>query len=173
MAPIVFNISFSYPDQVKAQAAVRDLAGRFTTDNVTLNRVRDEVHQGFWQDMSMGVHTKPAPPPPVGEIVGVLDTVADGIGRSKSPGFSGVGTWCGAGFGLLAGLAMRRPRGVRQLGEFALAGFAVVCGLSYLIPNRFTSSAVMTVAPAILTEDPQTPLSAAIPSSSVKWSRTF
>jgi hypothetical protein len=167
MAPVVFSISFSYPDQVKAQATVRDLAGKFTAENTNLNRVRDEEYQGFWGDMSRAAHTKPAPPPPVGDMVGVLNTASwpMEVSGANRVVFLVRGLGAGLVLGLLAALAMRRPRGVWLLGGFALAGFVVACALSFVIPNRFTSTAVMTVAPAILTEDPLAPLPAATPAA--------
>jgi capsular polysaccharide biosynthesis protein len=167
MAPIVISISFSYPDQVKAQATVRALAGRFIEENSNVNRERTAAYRGFWQDMSAFAHTKPAPPPPVGEIVGVLNTAnlpTDSVGPNRLV-FVARGLGVGLVLGLLAAVGMRRPRGVWQLGGFAVAGFAVACALSYLIPNRFTSNGVMTLSPAILTEDPLTPLPAATPAA--------
>jgi capsular polysaccharide biosynthesis protein len=163
MAPIVFSISFSYPDQAKAQATVRRLAGKFTEENANVNRERVESYQGFWEDMARFAHTNPAPPAPVGEIVGVLNTASlpmDSVGPNRLA-FLAWGLGVGLAVGLLVAAGMRRPRGVWQLGGFALAGFAVACALSYLIPNRFTSTASMEIAPAMLTEDPLEPLPAA------------
>jgi hypothetical protein len=49
---------------------------------------------------------------------------------------------------------MRRPRGLWQLGGFAAAGCVLAGGASFLIPDRYTSTAVMEIAPEQLTEDP-------------------
>jgi capsular polysaccharide biosynthesis protein len=51
----------------------------------------------------------------------------------------------------LAALGIRRPRGVRQLAGFAVAGCVLAAVASYLIPNRYTSTAVMLISPAVLT----------------------
>ena len=167
MAPVVFSISFSYPDRLAAQETVRALAGKFTEENANTNRTVTDSYQGFWEDMAAFAHTKPAPPPPVGEIVAVLNTARSPM-ESVGPNRVVFLVW-GVGAGLLLGLlvvvGMRRARGVWRLGGFALAGFAVACALSYLIPNRFTSTATMQIAPAIVTEDPLTPLPAATPAA--------
>jgi hypothetical protein len=165
MAPVVFGISFSYPDPVKAQAAVRALAAKFSEANVNQERVRDDVYRGFWGDMATVAHTKPAPPPPVGEIVGVVNTASLPIESANRLTFLTRGLGAALFLSLLAAIAMKRPRGVRQLTGFALAGFAVACAFSYLIPNRFTSTAVMQIAPALLTEDPLAPQSTATPAA--------
>lgn len=167
MAPIVFSISFSYPDQAKAQETVRVLAGKFAAENVNINRVRNQDYQGFWRDMTTFEHAKPAPPPPVGDIVGVLNSAnlpTESVGPNRLV-FLAWGLGAGLLLGLLAAVGLRKPRGVWKLAGFALAGFAVTCAGSFLIPNRFTSTATMEIAPAMLTEDPLTPLSPATPAA--------
>jgi uncharacterized protein involved in exopolysaccharide biosynthesis len=167
MAPIVFSVSFSYPDQVKAQAVVRALADTLTRENASTNRIEAESYLGFWRDWAKFEHTKPAPPPPVGEIVGVLTTASSPVEASGPNRVAFLARGLGAGLilGLLAAVALRRPRGMWLLGGFALAGFVVAFAASFLIPNRFTSKATMQIAPAILTEDPLAPLPAATPAA--------
>ena len=43
--PIVVSISLAYPDQVKAQAAVRELATKFTRANATVNHYREMAYR--------------------------------------------------------------------------------------------------------------------------------
>lgn len=167
VAPVVCTISFSYPDRVKAQATVRELTRRFTEVNAIANRNRVAMYQGFWGDMSLVANTKPAPPPPTGEVLGVLDTASlpvDSSGSNRAVFLAG-GLGAGLALGLLAALAMRWPGGIWQVGGYALAGCVVACALSFAIPNRYTSTAVMEITPALMTEDPMAPLPAATPAA--------
>jgi hypothetical protein len=154
--PIVFSVSFSYPDQMKAEAALRVLAAKFTDANVNDNRNRATVYRDFWQDESISNHAKPAPPPPVGDTVSVLDPPSPPK-QSEGPNrmlFLAWGLGAGLLVGLLAALAMRRPRGVWHLGGFAVAGCVLAWTASFLIPDRYTSTAIMMLSPAVITEDP-------------------
>ena len=164
--PIVFSISFAYPDQVKAQAAVRKLAAKFTEANAVSNRLRESAYTNFWHDVATEAaveadvlhHARPAlatPPPPVGETVAVLDPAS--LPKSLGPNRIAFLAWgMGAGLllGVLAALAMRWPRAVWQLGGFALSGCILAVAASFLIPNRYTSTASVEITPAGLTEDP-------------------
>jgi uncharacterized protein involved in exopolysaccharide biosynthesis len=161
LAPIVFSISFAYPDQALAQAAVRDLAAKFTQANETSNRNRANMYQNFWKDQASEAefhHEKmaPAPPPPVGDTLAVLDPASvpkESVGPNRMV-FLASGLGAGLLLGLLAALGMRHPRGIRRLAGFAAAGCALAAGASFLIPNRYTSTAVVQVTPMELTEDP-------------------
>jgi polysaccharide biosynthesis transport protein len=156
LAPIVLSISFAYPDQVKAQSAVRELAAKFTQANETMNRNQTNMYRHFWQDvatLAASHHEKMAPAPPVGDTLAVLDPASlpkepEGPNRIV---FLAWGLGAGLLFGLLAALGIRRPRGVRQLAGFAVAGCVLAAVASYLIPNRYTSTAVMLISPAVLT----------------------
>jgi hypothetical protein len=64
----------------------------------------------------------------------------------------------GLGAGMLAAVPIRWPRGAWQLALFAVGGCVLAGGASELIPNRFTSTAVMSIFPAAITEDPLAPL---------------
>lgn len=153
--PIAFSISFSCPDQMKAQAAVRALATKFTEENSNRDRNRATLYRDFWQDWSIAYHAKPAPPPPVGDTVSVLDPPSPPK-QSAGPDrvvFLAWGLGAGLLVGLLAALAMRRPRGVWHLG-FAAAGCVLAGPASFLMPDRYTSTAIMMLTPAQLTEDP-------------------
>jgi uncharacterized protein involved in exopolysaccharide biosynthesis len=161
LAPMVLSISFVYPDQVLAQAAVRELAAKFTRANKTMNRNEANMYLNFWKDEATEAafhHQKmaPAPPPPVGDTLAILDAASlprEPVGPNRIV-FLAWGLGTGLLLGLLAALVVRWPRGVRRLAGFAAAGCAVAGAASFLIPDRYTSSAVLTVTPAILTEDP-------------------
>jgi hypothetical protein len=56
--------------------------------------------------------------------------------------------------GLVIAFTIRQPRRALQLGGFALAGCMVAALVSLLIPETFTSTAVMEIVPVRLTEDP-------------------
>ena len=108
------------------------------------------MYRHFWQDVASDAafhheKTAPAPPPPVGDTLAVLDAASlpkDPVGPNRMV-FLAWGLGAGLLLGLLAALAMRRPRGVRHLAGFAVAGCALAGAVSFLIPNRYTSTAVM------------------------------
>jgi len=167
LSPIILDISFAYPDQVKAQAVVRELENRFARASLTADRERDNTYRSFWHDQSVFSHAKPAPPPPLGDFVVGLNPASL---PKESPGPSRVAylIW-GLGVGLLLGLlavfAMRWPRGILQLSGFAAAGCILAGAASFLIPNRYMSTAVMRITPAELMEDPLTPIPPATPAA--------
>jgi uncharacterized protein involved in exopolysaccharide biosynthesis len=156
MAPIVLSISFEYPDQVKAQAVLRELVTKFAEQNFTINRFRDALYRAFWKDEAAAHQAKPAPPPPVGEIVVVLDppSLPNKPMWPNRIAFLAWGLGSGLLLGLLAGLARRQPRRVWQVAGFAAAGCVLAGAASFLIPDRYTSTAVMRITSAQITEDP-------------------
>jgi hypothetical protein len=166
-APIVFSVSFTYPDQAKAQAVVRSLVKRFAEANLVSNRERTTRYQNFWQDMSAGSLAKAVPPPPVGDTVAVLDPASRPMESERQNRITFLAWGLGAGLllGMLAVLAMRWPRGVSRLGGFAAVGCVAAWSASFLIPNRYTSTAVMRIAPAEITEDPLATAPAATPAA--------
>jgi hypothetical protein len=123
------------------------LAARFTEANATTNRLRETAYRNFWRDK--------APPPPVGDTVAVLDpaSLPKPLGPNRIA-FLAWGLGAGLMLGLLAALARRWPRGVWKLGGFAAAGCILAGATSFLIPNRYTSTASVEIIPALLTEDP-------------------
>jgi uncharacterized protein involved in exopolysaccharide biosynthesis len=172
VAPIVFSVSFDYPDRVKAQAVVRDLAAKFGEANATSNRNRANMYQSFWRDQAAeatALHQakQAAPPPPVGDTLAVLDPASvpqEPVGPDRTA-FVASGLGAGLLLGLLAALAMRWPRGMRRLCGFAAAGCVIAGAASFLIPSRYTSDAVLEVTPALLTEDPLATPPAATPAA--------
>lgn len=151
LAPLEFDISFSYSDPVKAQLAVKALISRFMEENVTSNLERSAMHKSFWRNQ-----VKPAPPAPVGEIAELIDTATLPTKSSRPYLFANLARSVGLGvlLGLLAALIMRWPRASRKLGGFALAGCAVASAVCLLIPSLYTSTATMEILPAAITEDP-------------------
>ena len=104
----------------------------------------------------------------MGEAVEVRDTAAsqpvESAGRSRIV-YLTWGLGLGLLMGLLAALAMRWPRGAFQLGGFAVAGCVLAGAASFVIPNRYRSTAVMMISPAVITEDPLAPLPVATPAT--------
>ncbi len=156
--PLAVSISFSYPDRIKAQAVVRQLANKFIEENVDVNRFRDMMYRDFWQYMSAYEQAKPAPPPPLGAIVHVLHQANSTEAKPNRVVFLAWGLGAGLLLGLLAALVMRWPHGVMQLGGFAAAGCVLAAAVSFAIPSRYTSTAVMEISGAQITEDPFAPL---------------
>jgi uncharacterized protein involved in exopolysaccharide biosynthesis len=166
LAPIVYGFSFSYPDQIKVQAVVRELATKFTEDNVWMNRMGDDAYREFWQDMSAYNDARPAPPPPVGEMVGGLNQAS--LPRESGPNRIISLAWglsSGLVLGLLAALAMRWPRGLWRLSGFAAAGCVLACAASFLISDRYTSTGEIMLSPALITEDPLASIPPATPAA--------
>jgi uncharacterized protein involved in exopolysaccharide biosynthesis len=157
LVPMAFRLSFAYPDQVKAQAVVRELATKFTETNVMVQRNRASLYRAFWSDQAKSRPTPPVPPPPVGERLEVLEPprlpqTSSGPNRLA---FVAAGLGAGLLLGIVAALSLRRPRTVGLLGGCAVAGCAVAFAASFLLPERYVSTAVMRVTPAQVTEDPR------------------
>jgi uncharacterized protein involved in exopolysaccharide biosynthesis len=154
--PIVFSVSFNYPDPAKAQAVTQMLATKFTETNRAFNLGQAHLYQSFWNDQARRGETKPVPPPPVGEdlvVVGPpsLPHKADGQNRV---GLIAIGTAAGALLGVLLSLAHRKRRGGWLLAGTAGAGLLLAGAISFLIPDRYTSTAVMRVTPPQVMADP-------------------
>jgi len=116
LAPIVFTIAFTCPDGARTQATVRRITEIFIQSSLDEQKFRDAQYREFWQDVSRFEPAKPAPPPPVGEIVQVLQPASPPM-ASASPervAFPAWGLSTGLLLGLLAALAMRWLRGVWQ-----------------------------------------------------------
>jgi len=156
MAPFVFRVSFANPDQFKAQAVVRHLATKFSEQNATLNHWQGALYQAFWQDQAKAHHAKPAPPPPVGARLEILDPASLPASpvRPNRLVFLAWGLAGGLLVGLQAALSLRHPRGMWLLGGYAAAGCILAAAASFLIPDRYTSTAVMRISPPMITEDP-------------------
>jgi hypothetical protein len=134
--PMVVQISFAYPDRAKAQATVGALASGISQETALANREREATYKSLWQDMAALHLAKPAPPPPMGEIVAILDP------PSLPKESNGPNILAFVGWGLGAGL---------------LAGCILAAAASFLLPNRYTATAVTEIVPAKATEDPLAP----------------
>lgn len=172
LAPIVFSVSFDYPDRVKAQAVVRNLAAKFGEANEMSNRNRAYIYESFWREQAAeaaALHQAKvaAPPPPVGDTFAVLDParVPQEPVSPNRVAFLASGLGAGLLLGLLASLAMQWPRDMRRLCGFAAAGCVIAGAASFLVPDRYTSNAVLEVTPAQLTEDPLATPPAATPAA--------
>jgi len=156
---VVFRVSFSYPDQAKAQATVRALTARLTEENRIMTRDSANTYKDLWKDLAAAHLANSVPAPPPGDVIGVLDapsTPKDSIGPDHIA-FVAWGVSAGVLLGLLAALAISYPTGARRLAGFALMGCILAAAASFPIPNRFTATAVMEVVPAAVTEDPLAP----------------
>ena len=99
------------------------------------------LYADFWRDMANLQHTKAAPPPPVGDVVRVVDPASKPVG-AEGPNrflFLALGLGVGLLLGLFAAFGMRQPHGVRRLVGFGVTGFVLAAAASFLIPNRYTS----------------------------------
>jgi hypothetical protein len=151
-SPEAVRISFQYPDRVKAQATLYELVHRFTQENAALNRNKASLYNYFWADKVRAHEAAPPPPPPAGENVLVLDLPS--LPR-RGPGpnrwiFVAAGTL----LGLLAAVARQRRRGWLLLAASGAAGLALAAGFSFLLPDHYTSTAVMRITPPQVMENP-------------------
>jgi uncharacterized protein involved in exopolysaccharide biosynthesis len=156
ITPMTFSVSFAYPDRVKAQAVVNELVTKFGELNRLGNGYRGRLYEQFWKGEIATHNIKSVPPAPLGETLSVL-APASLPRKSVGPGlvlFLMGGLGAGLLLGLLAALAMRRSGGFWLLGGFATAGFVLATAASLLIPDRYTSTAVMRISPPEITEDP-------------------
>jgi hypothetical protein len=155
-APIAVRISFSYPDPVKAQAVLRELVTRFAEWSRIVNRNKAQLYQNFWQDQVQAHEAQPPPPPPAGENVEVIDqpSLPEKGAAPNRLGFVLAGIGAGGLLGILTGVARQRRRGGWMLAASAAAGLVLATALSFLLPDRYISSAVMRVRPPQVTEDP-------------------
>jgi len=148
---IVLSVSFLYPDQAKAQATVEELTRKFVEQDQNMSKEDTAAYLGFWGDMVQAKLSAPAPPPPTSEVARVLSPADQPL---HSPPNRFVFLAWGLGAGLLVAIVIRWPRGVLRLVPFAAAGFLLAAAPSYLLHNRFTSTAEMQITPAQITEDP-------------------
>ncbi len=151
LAPIAFSITFSYPDQTKAQAVVNELTRKFTDENANRNRMTEAAYRGLSHDISAVTNTNLPLAPPAGTARAVLNSATpptETVGMS--PALS-VATGLGIGLivGLLAVLALRWRHAALRLAVFGGAGFALTLALSYLVPVHYTSTAVVALTPLL------------------------
>ena len=139
-------VSFAYPDRAKAQATLLALMSEFLKRTSEKSRLRAEAWHEVWPQA--------APPAMV-----TIDVAGDASLPVKplSPNrlaYVVAGLGVGLGLGLLAALAMRRPGWVLRMAGGAAAGCALGAGVSFLMPTDYRSTAVLRIAPPIVTETP-------------------
>jgi hypothetical protein len=131
-----FSISFTYPDLVKAQEVTLELTQKLILINLTVNRNRASIWRTAWNE-----------DPPPGERLEVIANASDPrkAGGPNRVVFVAVGLLVG----ILIASVLRWPKPALRLAGFGLAGCALAAAVSYLIPNRYISTAVMRVTPAM------------------------
>jgi uncharacterized protein involved in exopolysaccharide biosynthesis len=155
-APVAMRISFAYPDQQEAQAVLRELVTRLAESNRIVNRNKASLYEVFWQDQIKAHEAQEVPPPPTGESLVVIDPPSapeKGAGPNRIA-FVLAGILAGGLLGVLAGLARLRRRGGWMLAASAAAGLVLASAVSFLLPDRYVSTAVMRLTPPQVTEDP-------------------
>jgi uncharacterized protein involved in exopolysaccharide biosynthesis len=143
---LALAISFSSPDPRKAQAVVQALTSQFI-DNNWRNR---EFDVNAWQKIW------PQSVPPRGAVkFEVLDpgSLPDKPINASRLTFAAVGLALGLALGLLAVITMRRPRWTLQMSAFATGCCALAVAVAFLLPQTYTSTAVVRIPP------PQVPAS--------------
>jgi uncharacterized protein involved in exopolysaccharide biosynthesis len=130
---IAYTISFEYPDRFKAQAVVREMVTKLIETNVTQERNANRV-----------------PGAPGSIVVEVLDPASDPV-KPVSPDrlqFAATGFAAGLPLGLLIAFLRRRPPGqasamLRFATATGVAGAVVAGAISFAIPSRYVSTAVL------------------------------
>lgn len=143
--PLTARISFAYRDREKAQAVVHWLVNRFSTVNLAANTRRTAIWRQVWPPSD--------PAPPEEELV-VLDPARlpnQPVGPNRLVFLAG-----GLGGGLLLGLiatsARRRLKWTLLMAGFAAAGCVLAIAASFLLPDRYTSTATLRFTPALVPE---------------------
>jgi hypothetical protein len=138
-SPVMVEISFAYPNVPKAEAVVQALVTRFMERHARIARNKQLVWQNFWKE--------DAPP---GSTISVVKAAsnAEAVESGPRPLVIGVGILVG----VLLAAVWCWPRVAWKLAAFAAGGCAIAGCVGYLIPSRYTSTAVMRMTPAI---DPQ------------------
>lgn len=140
---LALAISFSSPDPRKAQAVVQALTSQFI-DNNWRNR---EFNVNAWQKIW------PQSVPPRGVVkFEVLDPGAlpDKPVNASRVTFATIGLALGLALGLLAVITLRRPKWTLQMSAFAAACCALAVAVSFLLPQTYTSTAVMRIPPPLV-----------------------
>jgi hypothetical protein len=138
------RISFAYRNKEMAWAVVQELVSRFASLSVSMQRSQASLWITNWpSDL----------PPPEQEIV-VLDRASipnHPVGPNRllflAGGFAG-----GLLLGLIAASARLRPKWILQMAGFAAAGSALAIGLSFLVTERYTSTATLHFTTAVVPE---------------------
>ncbi len=151
---VTLSVSYSYPRAPEAKATASALVSKFLDLNQRQGRYLNDAYRDFWRDMASVEHLKSVPPAPAGEIADVV-AVASVPVRAEPNRFVFLawGFATGTLLGFLTVFVARRPR-QSGIAVFAAAGCVTAFAVSFLIPNRYTSTTIMRLAPAVLTENP-------------------
>ena len=138
------RISFAYRDREIAWAVVQNLVSQFVGLVVTANRSKASLWITNWPS---------DPPPPEQEVV-VLDrpSVPNHPADPNRLLFLAGGLCGGLLLGLIAASVLRQPKWTLQMAGFAAVGGAMAFGLSFLVPERYTSTATMSFTTAVVPE---------------------
>jgi hypothetical protein len=138
------RISFAYGNKEMAWAVVQELVSRLASLSVSMNG----------NQASLWITNWPSDPlPPEQEIV-VLDRPSipnRPVGPNRLLFLAG-GLGGGLLLGLIAASALRRPKWTLQMAGFGAAGSALAIGLSFLLPERYTSTATLHFTTAVVPE---------------------
>jgi uncharacterized protein involved in exopolysaccharide biosynthesis len=155
-----FTVSFSYPGQQKAQAVVRALTTQFIDQNLKANRSDESRWQTIW----------PQSVPPLAPALEVLDPASlpeKPINASREA-FAAVGLVLGLALGLLAAVALRRPRWTLKMAGFAVGCCGLTVAASFLLPETYRSTAVMQFTRAYVPEDLAASVSVTLPAKKLQ-----
>jgi uncharacterized protein involved in exopolysaccharide biosynthesis len=137
------KISFSSPDPRKARAVVNELTSRFIDKNWKNREFDANAWQKIWPQST---------PPRAMEKFEVLEP-GSLPERPTSPNrfaFAAIGLALGLALGLIATVALRRPKWTLQMAGFAAGCCALAVAVSFLLPQTYTSTAVMRIPPPLV-----------------------
>ena len=138
-------ISFTYPDKEKAQAVVRELGTEIVSDAARINTYREKDRQYMWP-------SEPRPPGQNLEILSVAVLPQKPAGPNRF-GLAACGLGAGLVLGLLTAFVMRWPKSSLRMAGFAAAGGGLAFGLSWLLPETYTSTTALRFYPPVAVPD--------------------
>ena len=149
-AGAAFLISFSYPNKDKAREVVGWLVDRFREEAAAADRVIEVKRKIMRRELEEKGVTAQLPNTAPGGRIEILEPPS--LGTSSPPNRMSFVAWglCGGLLlGLLGASVTRRPRWTLAVAVFAASGLVVAAGLSLLIPNIYTSTAVLGIVPPL------------------------
>ncbi len=135
------KISFEYPDKAQSQAVSAELASEVVS---VLNR-NDTERQRMWKS------TWPHEPPPAPRAPAALLDAASQPAKPLSPNVFALtlaGIAGGAAAGALAVFGVKKRKQALAYAAFGMGGAVLALAVAYMIPTRYTSTAVMLLRPA-------------------------
>jgi hypothetical protein len=144
-AKLAFAVSFSYPGRQKAQAVVRALTRQFIDQSLEVNRSDKSRWQTIWPRSA-------APPGTALEVLDPASLPEKPINASRES-FAAVGLVLGLALGLLAAVALRRPKWTLKMAGFAVGCCGLAVAASFLLPETYRSTAVLQFTREYVPED--------------------